>query len=98
MQHLANTLGAAIGDKEVAGEIQGEGRGLEELRRRGGSAVADEMHVAIAGHSGDDAQRIDAAQTDTVGDKEVAVEIGRKVVHGSERGTGGRAAVAGETG
>ena len=98
MEHLANALSAAIGDEEVAGEIQGEGRRLEELGGGGGAAIADGMHIAIAGHGYDDAQGIDAAQADGIGDEEVAVEVGGEVVHGSERGAGGWAAVAGEAG
>ena len=97
-QHLADALGAAVGDEEVAGGIQGQRRGLKELGQRGGSAIADGMHVAITRHGDDVARRIHAPHPHTVGDQEVAVDVGGQVVHGSERGTGGAPAVAGKAG
>ena len=93
-QHLADALGAAIGDEEIAGGIQGQGRWLEELGHGGGPAIADGMHVAIAGDGGDVGRQVHTTYADGVGDIEVAADVGGQVVHRIERGTGGATAIA----
>jgi len=92
----------AVGHIEVGGvgTIRRHPVGEREVGPGGPGAVTGEPEPTGAGHGGDDAPAVDAADAGVVGigDVEVAGPVDRHAGGEAEEGGGGRAAVPAETG